>query len=153
MSFLLKINSSDRMPLIDLWRLIFKFIFDKNNCGLTTKQTIETHLIKWNDLVKYQKKILTEKFGPGFDGYQPVGKKGSPLDEIEYQIGLMCSWVVREEKGEFKSKVETFKRNSIDYRLAEPMCKVFPECAKNRNFSRGRAALKHAMKVNPQDYK
>lgn len=153
MSILLQINSKDRMPLFDLWRLIFRFTFDKKSCAFTAKQTIENHLLKWNDLIRFQKKIMTDKFGPGYDGYVAIGKKGSILDEIEYQVGLMCSWVVREEKGEFQSKVEAFKRASIDYRLAEPACKVFPECNGLRNYARGREALIRAMKVNPEDYK
>lgn len=152
MSILLQVHSNDRMPLMELWRLIFKFTFDKKSCAYSTKQTIETNLLKWNDLIKYQKRILTEKFGPGFDGYVPVGKKGSVLDEVEYQVGMMCSWVVREENGDFEYKIETFKKAGIDYRLAEPMSKAFPECNKLRNFRRARAALKQAMKDNPQDY-
>src|SRR5258708_38329310 len=106
---LIQIKSNERMPLVDLWRLIFKFTFDKNNCAYSTKKNIEDNIIKWNDLVIFQKRILTEQFGPGFDGYQPIGQKGSVLDEIEYQIGSMSSWVVREEKGEFQAKVDSYK--------------------------------------------
>lgn len=152
MSFLYQPNPKERMPLQDLWRLIFKFTFDKKSCAYTTKTTIETHLLKWNGLVKYQKQILTAKLGAGFDGYAPIGRKGSWLDEAEYQLGLMCSWVVKEERGEFIGKVATFARAKIDYRLAEPMCKVFPECAKLRDFKSGRDALNKAMKDHPEDY-
>lgn len=149
----IRLKSSDRMPLIDLWRLVFKFTFDKKSCGYTTKSIIEENIIKWNNLVLHQKKILTARLGPGFDGYAPVGKKGSLLDEIEFQVGNISLWVVREEKGELQNMVDTYARNKIDYRLAEPMCKVFPECAKLRDFDKGREALKLAMKANPEDYK
>lgn len=152
MSILLKVNSPDRMSLLDLWRLVFKYTFDKDNCGFTTKQTIETNLLKWNDLIKYQKRIMTESLGPGFDGYAPIGKKGSLIDEMEYQVGLMCSWLVREEKGELQNKVDTVKRHKLDYRLIEPCSKVFPECNKIRNFKGALASLKQAMKDNPSDY-
>lgn len=152
MSVLLQVHSKDRMTLIDLWRLVFKFTFDKHNCAYSTKQTIETNILKWNDLLKAQKKILTEKFGAGLDNYVAIGKKGSILDEIEYQIGSICAWVVREENGELQHLVDTYKRAGIDYRLAQPMCKVFPECAKLRNFRRGQEALKQSMKDHPEDY-
>lgn len=152
MSVLLQINSKDRMHLIDLWRLIFKFTFEKKACSYTAKQTIETNILKWNDLIRTQKRIIADKFGLEAD-FVPVGQKGSILDEIEFQVGNMCAWVVKEEKGEFQHLVDTYGRNKIDYRLAQPMAKVFPECAKLRDFKGARAALDKAMKDNPEDYK
>lgn len=151
MSVILQINSPDRMPLVDLWRLIFKFTFEKKACSYTAKQTIETNVIKWSNLINAQKKIIAERFG--LEGnFVPVGKKGSVLDEIEFQVGNMCQWIVKEEKGEFQHLVDTYGRNKIDYRLAQPMAKVFPECAKLRDFKGGLEALKRAMKDNPEDY-
>lgn len=152
MSIHIKVNSSDRMPLLDMWRLIFKFTFDKKNCPYNTKITLETELLKWNGYVKMEKVRIMNKYGLDNE-FIPVGQKGSIIDEIEYQVGYMCSWCVREEQGEFKALVDTYKRSNIDYRLAEPMRKVFPECKQLRNYARGRAAMIQAMKDNPQDYK
>lgn len=152
MSILIHIHSTDRMSIVDLWRLIFKFTFDKRGCGHTTKKTIEENLLKWNDVVQMLKKKQADQFGID-SNYTPVGKKGSILDEMEYQIGNMCSWVVREEKDEFQHLVETYARNKIDYRLAQPMCKVFTkECEYLRNPARGRAALKANMEEFPEIY-
>lgn len=152
MSVYIQINSPERMPLLDMWRLVFKFTFDKKNCGHSTRRTIEDNLLKWNGFVQMEKMRIANKFGidPNFVS---IGKKGSMIDEVEYQVGYMASWVVREEKGEFQHLVDTYTRAGIDYRLAEPMAKVFPECKKLRNYTRGRAALGQAMKDNPEDYK
>src|SRR5689334_2398443 len=150
MSFLLQVHSNERMPLVQLWRLIFKYIFDEKNCGQTTRKTIETEVLKWNNLVKYQKRVLTEKYGPGFDGYAPIGKKGSVIDEIEYQIGMMSSWLVKNENGEWDQKKANYAIHKIDYRTVAPMDRVFPEIKKN--YARGRAALEQAMKDHPEDY-
>lgn len=152
MTIQVRVNSTNRMPIIDLWRLIFKFTFDKKNCGYGVKKDIEDNLLRWNGYIKMEKARKYEKFGKGFDDYVPIGKKGSIIDEYEYQVGMMCSWVVREEKDEFFPRVEMFKRHKIDYRIAEPMCKVFPDCKHLRNYSAGRAALAQNMKDNPQDY-
>lgn len=151
---LLQIHDKERMPIFVLWRLIFKFTFDKNNCAHTTKKTIEDQLLKWNGFIQVNKARELDTYGLDPDTqYTPVGRKGSVLDEMEYQLGLMCSWVVRDEKNEFQSKVVAYTRAKIDYRLVEPMCKVYPECVANRNFNRGNAALLHNMKDFPEIYK
>jgi hypothetical protein len=142
------------MPIKFLWQLIFTFTFDKKSCAHCTKRIIEEQVCKWNGFVQINKVRELDKYGldPLMVGVA-VGHKGSALDEMEYQVGLMCSWLVREEKGEFESQVETYKKHKIDYHMAQPMCQVFPEyVSKHRNFAKGRAALQAAMKANPQDY-
>lgn len=151
---LLQIHDKERLPILHVWRLIFRFTFEKKNCPHTMKKTIEDQLLKWNCFIQLNKARELDKFGldPEME-FVAVGKKGSILDEFEYQIGLMCSWVVREEKGEFEGKVAAYVRAKIDYRLAEPMCKVFPECTTNRNMARGRSALLQNIKDFPEIYK
>lgn len=150
---LIKVHDNERLTIVELWRLIFKFTFDKKACAYSTKQTIETQLLKWNGFIKMNKAMEADKFGinPSTE-FVAVGKKGSILDEMEYQIGMMCSWVVREENGDFEGKIEAYARAKIDYRLAEPMCKMYPEYAKKRNFAAGQDALKKNMKQFPEIY-
>lgn len=151
---LINFNDKSRMPIKYLWQLIFTFTFDKKSCGHMTKDVIGKQLEKWNDFIKINKERELEKYGldPQMAAV-PVGQKGSALDEMEYQLMLMCSWAVREEKGEFMPKVELFKKHKIDFRLAEPMRHVFPEyCKSHQNPARGEAALKAAMEANPEDY-
>lgn len=151
---LLQIHDKERMALVPLWRLIFKFTFDKKSCAHTTKKTIEDQLLKWNGFVQINKARELEQFGLDPDSqFVPVGQKGSILDECEYQLGLMCSWVVREEKDEFLPKVDAYKRANVDYRMCEPMCKVFPEITKNRNFERGHRALIQNIRDFPEIYR
>ena len=118
-----------------------------------TKDIIGQQLVKWNGFIQINKARELEKYGLDPQAAAiPVGQKGSVLDEMEYQLQLMCSWVVREEKGEFKERVELYKKHKIDFRLAEPQCHVFPEVIKKRNMAKGLAALKTAMESNPDDY-
>lgn len=151
MSIHIEVKSAERMPILDLWRLIFKFTFDKKSCAHSAQKTIETELLKWNGFVKMQKAREIEKYGLTSD-FTPVGTKGSVLDELEYQVGYMCSWLVREENGDFQRLVDTYTRAKIDYRLAEPMCKVFPDCKHLRNPKRGQEYLKQNMKDYPEHY-
>lgn len=150
---LINMNDKSRMPIKYLWQLIFIFTFQKQSCGHMTKDIIGKQLMIWHNFVEINKKRELELYGldPQMAAI-PVGKKGSVIDEMEYQLQLMCSWVVREENEEFKERVELFKKHKIDFKLAEPMCAVFPEYAKNRNMAKGIAALKYAMENNPQDY-
>jgi hypothetical protein len=142
------------MPIRFLWQLIFTFTFDKKSCAHCTKKIIGEQLCKWNGFILINKQRELDKYGldPLMAGVA-IGHKGSALDEMEYQLGLMCSWVVREEKGEFESKVETYKKHKVDFRLAEPMCHVFGEyAAKHRNRAKGLYFLKQAMLEHPEDY-
>lgn len=150
---LINVHDKSRIPIKYLWQLIFTYTFDKKSTGHMTKQTISKQLCKWNGFIEINKARELEQYGLDPEmASVPIGRKGSVLDEMEYQLQLMCSWVVKEEKGEFESRVELFRKHKVDFRLAEPMCAVFPEFAKKRNMARGQNALKEAMKANPQDY-
>lgn len=142
----------NRMSLYDLWRLIFKYTFDKKSCGYSTQSVINDHIMSWYHHIEEEKKKELQKYGLSAS-FTAIGRKGSILDEHDYQIKLMSDWVVKEEGGFFEKRVMAYERAKIDYRLAEPMCKVFPECSKLRDFKSGIQALKKAMKDNPEDYK
>jgi len=150
---LINIKDASRMPIKYLWQLIFTFTFDKKSCGHMTKDIIGQQLMKWNDFIQINKKRELEKYGLDPDApAAPLGQKGSVLDEMEYQLQNMCSWVVREEKGDFEPKVELYKKHKIDFRLAEPQCHVFPEFQTRRNKRKGHAALLANMADKPHQY-
>lgn len=150
---LINVKDPSRMPIKFLWQLIFIFTFEKEKTGHMTKDVIGQQLMKWNEFIDINERRELEMYGLDPDtALIPIGKKGSVLDEMKYQLMLMCSWVVREEKGEFKPKVELYKKHKIDYHLAEPMCHVFPEHCRNRNMSKGLAALKKNMEDQPENY-
>lgn len=149
MSVLTYVPSSDVISLFNLWRMIYKFTFDKKNCSYRTQSMINEHLLQWADILQFQQRLHKES------DIHIIGQKeedNNILDMIVEEHGTMCLWVVKEEKGELEHLKETYARSKIDYRLADPMCKVFPECQKLRNFKRGQAALEQAQKDNPQDY-
>ncbi len=150
---LINIKDPSRMPIKFLWQLIYTFTFDKKACGHMTKDIINKQLIKWHEFIEINEKRELDAFG--LDPHMaavPVGKKGSVLDEMKFQMQLMCSWCVKEEEGKFEPRVELFTKHKIDFRLAEPMCFVFPEYASRRNMAKGKIALLKAMKDNPEDY-
>ncbi len=150
---LIQVHDKERMTIVQLWRLIFKFTFDKKNCPYNAKKTVEDQLLKWNGFIQMNKAMELDKYGIDKDTqFTPIGQKGSILDEMEYQVGMMCSWVVREEKGDFQGKIEAYARAKIDYRTAEPMCKMFPESNNLRNMARGKVALAQNMKEFPEIY-
>lgn len=150
---LINVKDASRMPIKYLWQLIFIYTFAKETTGHMTKDVIGKQLMKWNEFIDINEKRELEMYGLDPNtALIPIGKKGSVLDEMKYQLMLMCSWVVREEKGEFTPRVELYKKHKIDFHLAEPMCHVFPEHAKNRNMAKGLDALKKNMEDNPEQY-
>ena len=150
---LINVHDKSRMPIKFLWQLIFTFTFDKKSTGHMTKDIIGQQLVKWNGFIQINKERRANELGiDPVMANVPVGLKGDVIDEMEYQLGLMCSWVVREEKGEFEKRVETYKKHKIDFRLVEPMCHVFPEFSTKRNLRKGAEALKKAMEDHPNDY-
>jgi hypothetical protein len=150
---LINLKDHSRMPIKYLWQLIFTYTFDKKSCGHMTQDIIGHQIIKWHDFVEINKKRELEAYGLDPEmSLVPIGKKGSVLDEMEYQVQSMSKWVVREEQGEFISKVELFKKHKIDFHLAEPMCHVFPEYQTRRNKRKGHEALLANMEDKPHQY-
>ncbi len=88
------------MPIYYLWRAVWRFVFDENGCPPHHRSEVEKEIMKWNNIVQYQKKIRYEKFGPNWQNSNPVGQKGNPIDEIEFQVGMMCKTLVEKESGE-----------------------------------------------------
>lgn len=151
---LINVKDESRMPIIFLWQLIYTFTFAKKSCAYMTKDIISQQLLKWHGFIEINKAVRLQEYGlePAFMAAVPIGKKGSVIDEMEFQLQSMCSWVVKEEAGKFQPKVDLFTKHKIDFRLAEPMCHAFPEHANRRNMNKGKEALRQAMKDNPQDY-
>jgi hypothetical protein len=138
------------MPIIYLWRAIFKYIFDKDHCAFNHRQEIEKEILKWDKIVKFQQKIRHEKYGPTDSDKNPVGQKGNVIDEIEYQVGMMCKTLVDNENGYWDYHRDTLRIHNIDYRKSIHCQDWFPEF--KVDFKKGQEALKEAQKENPDDY-
>lgn len=142
---LLLINEKNKMSMRDLWRLVYKFTFDKKNCPHNTIKILNENINKWN----YAFEMDMARYHEAFGCYPEMG---SILHETSVQMKYLATWMVEEEKGLKETLASTYKKHGIDYRLVAPMSAHFPEYASNRNFKRGQAHLKQAMKDNPQDY-
>lgn len=129
----------------ELWRLVYKFTYDKKNCPHNTIKILNDNINKWNrdfemDMARYHNE---------FGCYPAVG---SVLHETSVQMRYLATWMVEEEQGLKEPLANTYKKHGVDYRLVAPMSAHFPECNSLRNFKRGAEHLKQAMKDNPQDY-
>ena len=150
---------ADRMPLFNLWRAVWRYVYDKKNCPLLFYKELEKEILKWNAIVQYQKKIKFERFGKQEGDNKPVGLKGDFVDEIEFQIGRMCQVLRWDETNEWHGEDTarpfskyTVERHKLDYHKL-PMCVMFfPEFQDKEGYKRGQEALEQNKKDNPQDY-
>lgn len=152
MSNLILSKSKDRMPLHDLARLILKFIFDRKSCSLGTQSTIETNILNWYKIVQIQKRITAEKYGLTSTDFQPVGTKGSLIDEIEFFLQTISFWLVQDEKGGYDKLKGLWKQHKIDYRKTQRFGWLYPEQYTKEGFDKAREHLRKAMEQNPDDY-
>jgi hypothetical protein len=150
---LFKQASPDKvMPIFYLWRAVWRFVFDEKTCPFNHRSEIEREIIKWNDIVQYQKRIRHEKYGPTESDKEPVGKKGNIIDELEYQVGMMCKILVENEEGNWEYHKDTLRVHRIDYKKSIHCNEWFPEVQDKDRFKRGQANLKKAKEQNPEDY-
>jgi len=146
------IRTKERMPILALWRLVLKFIFDLRNCEYGTQNKIENNIENWYNWVQLQKNKIEGKYGFSSFSKAEVGKKGTEVDEVEYQIQYMSKYLVMNEKGELDSKKETYKRHNIDYRKTREFGWAFMELRDPKDYYKAAEALKKCMRENPEDY-
>jgi hypothetical protein len=145
-------DSKDRMPIWFLWRGIWRFIFDEISCGINHQRIINDEIMKWNNVVQYQKKIRTESYGPEAVGTLEPGKNGNYIDEIEYNIQRMAHFLVKNEHGGFDRTKDLLRIHNIDYKRFI-LCKDwFPECQDPKSQEKAQAALKANMEEFPEYY-
>jgi len=147
-----KHDSKDRMPLPLLWRAVWRFIFDEFSCGLNHQIEMQKEILKWHQVVQYQKKIRTESFGPGAVGLNEVGKNGNIIDEIEYNIMAMSHFLVKNEHGGFDRTKDLLRIHKIDYKRFTLCKEWFPECQDKDGEKKGQEALKANMEQFPEQY-
>lgn len=156
--FLKQSSPNNVMPIFYLWRAVCRWFYDEEHCPFGFRSEIEKEIINWNKIIQYQKKIRYERFGPNWQNKNPVGQKGNIIDEMEYQIGRMCQWIVYSETGTWNSpegppiKADTLRTHRIDYRMTVDCRKWFPEMEDKDGFKKAKAYLKQAMEDHPTDY-
>ena len=150
---LLAFSGAKRIPVYFLWRAIWRWVFDEFRCPYSHRSEIEKEILAWNNIITEQKRIRLEKFGPQWQTTAPVGEKGNHIDELEYQIGMMCKVLVENEAGGWEYHKDTLRVHGIDYRQSIHCNQWFPECQDPKRFERGQAHLKQAMIDHPEDYR
>lgn len=142
------------MPIFQLWRAVWRWVFDEINCPLRHRQEVEKEILKWDNIVKTQKRIRLQKYGPQAVGVNlPTGTKGNPIDELEYQVGMMCKTLVDNENGLWDHARDTLRIHHIDYKRSIHCKKWFPECQDPDAAKKGQAILEQHKKDNPEDYR
>ena len=138
------------MPVVLIWRGIWKWIFDERNCSFDHRKILEEEILKWNKIITFQKRLRKDKYGPTERDSNPTGQKGNVIDELEYQVGMMCKTLVDNEEGLWDYHKDTLRIHNIDYRKSIHCKFWFPEIP--TDYAKGRANLEAAKKENPQDY-
>ena len=147
------IKTGERMEILDLWRLVLRFVFAEGTCDMTVQGKIESSIVNWSDFVAKSKKAKLDRFGSTETDSAPVGKKGTWIDEVETQIQAMAYLLVKNEKGELESKKDTYKRHNINYQDTVEWGWAFPERMKYKNYKGAQRALEQNMKDRPEYYK
>ena len=146
---LIRINR-ELMSINNIWRLILRRIFNPKKAGESDLYLIEHNIEKWKAVCDGHNSKVYDAFGDkAFE--QAVGRRGSIIDEIEYQLQEMCKMLVNDEKGLLESKKETYRVHHIDYRKVYP--NIFPECIPTpAEKAQAQGYLKRAMKEHPDEY-
>lgn len=139
-------------PLKELAKLVLKYIFQPKQCSPDTKSIIEQNIVELNSMVQHHKKHVAEKYGLDSTDYQPIGTKGTPIDEIEYFLQIICSWLVKDEQGAFEATKKLYKDHKIDYRKTAQFGWLFPEVYTRKDFAQAQEYLKEHMKAKPEYY-
>ena len=143
------IQSKDRAPLYELFRLVLKYVYDYEHLSDQDENRMKNSIQNWFVWVQEEKRRRIDKYGPGanLEG-TPVGLKGTYLDEVEFAI-QGYAWLLREnDKGRLEARKSQFKKHGIDYRKFYRL----PEAYNPGDFVKARRALEQAMKANPDDY-
>lgn len=145
-------DTLNRRPIHLLWRDVWKFIFEEFSCGLAHQQIMQNEIVKWNEVVQYQKKIRTELWGEKAGFSEQVGKNGNIIDEIEYNLQAMCHFLVKNEHGLMQTTKDTLRVHRIDYKRYVLCKEWFPECQDKDGVKKGQEALKENQKEFPEYY-
>ena len=139
-----------RMSINNMWRLVLKWVFNRDACGESDLFIINSNIEKWYKVVKEYNVKLEDAFGDAAF-QEAVGRRGSVCDEIEYQLIEMSKMLVADEDGKLDYKKETFRNHKIDYRKC--YLSVFPEMAPTKkDKARAQSFLEINKKENPDVY-
>lgn len=153
MSYLIATKTDEVVPLRELYRLAVQFIFEKDKFNYAMEFKLRQGLAKWINHVNEQKAIQFEKFKDTSVYEGEIGKKGTPLDELEYKIGLLAQLIYKEDHGQFAKWKYTVKLHKLDWRKIMGNGELFPEAYKPEDFKKAQMYYEKAKKEHPEDYK
>lgn len=141
-------GTTDQVPIPVLLRLVLQFIYDINQMSYSKEIQMKNSIVNWNKWVQEEKNKELDKYGITADTFIPVGKKGTIVDEVEFQLQSMAWMLHRNELGGFDKRKAMFKEHRINYRKFYKL----PESYLPSDFKKAQEHLKKAMEDHPEDY-
>lgn len=145
----ISINTSNKLPMEELWRLTLRFCFDKNTVKWSEEKQMRESCFLWHKYIEEWKENRLRKYGVEFDP-RPIGTKGTYIDEIEFYLGIICMHIEADdnERSWMMKRKVTYKEHGIDYKKAY---KILGSWTKE-DFVKAMKAQKKQMEENPEDY-
>lgn len=146
----IQINTSEKLPMEELWRLTLRYCFEKSNVTSSQEDQMRESCFLWHRYIEQWKDERTKKFGFEYDP-RPVGTKGTYIDEIEFYLGIICYHIeaTDNDKPWMVQRRLTYKEHGIDWRKAYKLAGSWTK----EDFVRAMKDLKKNMKDNPQEYR
>ena len=151
-----KINPGKRrdlIPLQVLYREAIHFIFKKDDFTFANgrEELLRKSVAAWGEflLQEKEKKYSKTKDKSIFEG--EVGKKGTPIDELESKIGMLCLLIRKNDQGHFDKLRWTAKLHNLDYRKLPQFRKWFPDAYKPADFSKAKLAYENLKALKPEE--
>ena len=133
----IQIDKEGMMPINKMWRLVLRMIYDPVHSGESDLWLINNAFDKWYGKVMEHNKQLLDACGDAAFK-EAVGRRGTVIDEIEYQLKLMAECLVELEKGTLEEtpfkhllSIKAVKVHGLDYRKMFPS--VYPECKPDKS--------------------
>lgn len=150
MTLIVMKNSFQRLPFYLLYQLVIKSIFDPKNMTSSEISAMQHSIVNWANWIEEEKSKKLDMFGPGWqDETLEVGKRGNPIDEAEFWLGICAGYIDRDQKGLMEGQKATMIIHNLDYR------KVFhfPGAVSGKDRELARKALAENIREQPELYR
>ena len=136
------------LPMWLLYRQVLKYCFDQKHMSLQDISDMMNSITNYYDYIKSEKEKLAEKYGYKYVYENPVevGKKGTPLDSLEFWLQICAGYLYKLETGKLDKIKYTIIEHCLDYR------KMFflSEAYKKEDFEKAQENYKKWLEKNPE---
>ncbi len=148
---MIHLDTTNKMPMEQLWRLALKYCFDRSNVSYMEEQKMRESCFLWHNYIEQFKETSKNRFKIDLaEDSRPIGTKGTYIDEIEFYLGIICyhvegsdnqrPWILRRRI--------TYIEHGIDYKKAYKLAGSWTK----EDFVRAMKDLKKNMADRPEEY-